>query len=106
MSKMDPKAKKKWLKALRSGDYCQTQGTLVDETGYCCLGVLAEVCGLKKDWTVDKHDTWRYKGFPGGWGSSCWFGVDTDAHAECVDMNDSGAGKSFKQIANWVEENL
>jgi hypothetical protein len=41
----------KWLKALRSGKYAQTTGTLCKVSGtgdslnksYCCLGVLAEV---------------------------------------------------------------
>ena len=36
--------KKKWLEALRSGKYKQTQGRLRHPTeGYCCLGLLAEV---------------------------------------------------------------
>lgn len=38
---------KKWVKALRSGKYKQTQKKLKDETGYCCLGVLCEVAGKK-----------------------------------------------------------
>lgn len=28
-----------WVKALRSGEYKQTIGTLQDDKGYCCLGV-------------------------------------------------------------------
>jgi len=35
--------KKKWLKALRSGDYKQTQGRLKNHERYCCLGVLCDV---------------------------------------------------------------
>lgn len=39
----------RWVAALRSGDYLQTQGQLVSRIGgtkrYCCMGVLAEVTG-------------------------------------------------------------
>lgn len=46
--------KKKWVEALRSGQYEQGTGALVieDQTGtgverrYCCLGVLCEVVGM------------------------------------------------------------
>jgi hypothetical protein len=34
---------KKWMKALRSGEYSQTRGALQDGRGYCCLGVACEV---------------------------------------------------------------
>ncbi len=33
----------KWLRALKSGRYEQTSGTLQDEHGYCCLGVACKV---------------------------------------------------------------
>ena len=32
-----------WIKALRSGKFKQTTGTLQDRNGYCCLGVACEV---------------------------------------------------------------
>lgn len=36
----------KWIEALKSGEYKQTQGRLanMDKTSFCCLGVAAEVC--------------------------------------------------------------
>jgi hypothetical protein len=37
---MNEQIKQRWIEALRSGEYEQTQGRLRDETGYCCLGVL------------------------------------------------------------------
>jgi hypothetical protein len=46
-------AKKRWLKALRSGDYKQGKYKLYnqDTKAYCCLGVLCEVLELKaEDW--------------------------------------------------------
>lgn len=33
----------KWVKALRSGKYKQTDSALQDRNGYCCLGVLCEI---------------------------------------------------------------
>jgi len=35
--------RKLWAKALRSGKYTQTNGTLANQNGYCCLGVACEV---------------------------------------------------------------
>src|SRR6267378_1173296 len=52
---MDLQLKAKWVKALRSGDYQQTDGVLrrgyMDGGGfgYCCLGVLGDVMGAKWD---------------------------------------------------------
>ena len=40
---VNKKEMKKWIKALRSGDYDQTKKCLQDEKGYCCLGVACEV---------------------------------------------------------------
>lgn len=50
--KMNPEIKERWLAALRSGDYKQTDGYLnvssdnpegSEFDGYCCLGVLCEI---------------------------------------------------------------
>jgi len=52
IKKMNPEVKKKWLTALRSGEYEQTQGRLYRSqptatnsrpAGFCCLGVLCHV---------------------------------------------------------------
>lgn len=42
LTKEQAKIKKKWLKALRSGDYKQGEGALYKpkEKSFCCLGVL------------------------------------------------------------------
>lgn len=34
---------KKWIAALRSGEYEQTRGALNDENGFCCLGVACDL---------------------------------------------------------------
>lgn len=38
---MNKWVKRKWVKALRSGEYRQDHGFLVTDNGLCCLGVLA-----------------------------------------------------------------
>lgn len=35
--------KNKWVAALRSGEYNQTDGVLKNANGHCCLGVLCEI---------------------------------------------------------------
>jgi hypothetical protein len=66
MGHMNERLKKRWLKALRSGEYKQAQEALrgpvypsddngfIDDdqeagVGYCCLGVLCEVMGAEFD---------------------------------------------------------
>lgn len=49
--KLKPKWKKKWLEALRSGEYKQGRRRLKTKLSdgsyeYCCLGVLCEITGL------------------------------------------------------------
>ena len=37
---------RKWIEALRGGEYAQTRHTLRDERGFCCLGVGCDLYGL------------------------------------------------------------
>lgn len=39
---------KKWVKALRSGNYEQAKGKLKVADRFCCLGVLCEISGMGK----------------------------------------------------------
>lgn len=48
---MKASVKRKWLAALRSGEYEQGQGQLLSAGKYCCLGVLACVVdSARKVW--------------------------------------------------------
>lgn len=111
---MNKKLKAKWLRALRSGAYRQTDGKLANDAGtaFCCLGVLADIQGC----------TWR----PGDNGdglvpvnkanraivrdSDDWLpikragGLSSDQQEKLAGMNDNG--KSFKQIAGYIEVEL
>lgn len=62
---MNPSIKAKWVAALRSGEYEQCAGTLRNDSGMCCLGVLCDVVN-PEGWK--KHgNRWQ---FGGGWGAS------------------------------------
>ncbi len=41
--------KEKWLPALRSGKYEQCRNKLHDGSGFCCLGVAADVMRVRRD---------------------------------------------------------
>lgn len=131
MSKLKPEVKKAWTTALRSGEYEQTSGRLMNDheesPAYCCLGVL---CDLSK---TDLHKSWRfgaanvdYATFDGestmvpksvldwaGMDPESNFNEDDDTPAdeyspeefnELANMNDSGA--NFEEIAKWINKNL
>ena len=54
--------RRKWVEALRSGEYRQTTGTLrgISDGGFCCLGVLCEI-SKTGEWVQD-DGSWRYAG--------------------------------------------
>ncbi len=105
---MDVELKKKWVDALRSDKYSQTQGQLRNDKGYCCLGVL---CDLLKE----SEDDWIYRNdagytFKGSY--TCYppqeiidmysfSGVST---GKLASLNDDKY--SFEDIANFIEENV
>jgi hypothetical protein len=96
---MDAELKKKWVEALRSGEYKQYEGALKEGFSFCCLGVLAAV---KNGGTTEEHIYGNDK---------LDSGYDIIAR-ECghvikdklTGMNDGG--QSFPAIADWIEANL
>jgi hypothetical protein len=57
---MNPEIKAKWVEALRSGKYSQTQHVLRNENGMCCLGVLADIVD-PEGWARDGEDWEHHK---------------------------------------------
>jgi hypothetical protein len=100
--------KKVWVEALRSGRYQQGTGVLRNEQNeFCCLGVLCDL-GEKKAWHRPHGEDWGYEDpycqhMPPG---SVYEGAFlTSAEGGTVaEMNDSG--KTFAEIADWIEANL
>lgn len=91
--KMDAAIKMGWVQALRSGEYQQTRCRLVDTIGHCCLGVLADQFGM-----IGACEEGIF--FVGGECQCLGLG----AQQELSSMNDNG--KSFEQIADYIEKNL
>jgi hypothetical protein len=106
---MKRELKQKWLDALRSGNYRQGQDCLKQENDrgrvwYCCLGVLAEIAEpemLRKERSsfVFYNHT-GYLRLPSGE----WVLLTADTQRELGRMNDDG--KSFAEIADWIEKNV
>lgn len=110
---MDAELKRKWVDALRSGEYAQTMHTLRDINGYCCLGVLANIIDSaawkKSEYASTGVKDWVYKDtqFEMYLDDSSlidFTGLNFKAQQILMGMND--AGKSFPEIADWIEENL
>lgn len=114
---MTPELKARWVEALRSGEYKQGKGALKgqDHCGtmrYCCLGVLAEVAGMRgirdHEWGDDTKfvATYRFGG------SSAMLSSDHLASMRLAEptavrlaqMNDGG--DSFDKIADKIEADL
>ena len=109
---MNPELKKKWLAALRSGDYTQDTGRLKKDNGFCCLGVLCDISGLGQ-WIPhpslpDEYDdgsdqNQRRVYLP--WNVHVHSGLTADNEYDLARMNDQRK-LTFSQIADYVEENL
>lgn len=110
--KLPKKFKAKWLKALRSGKFQQSRnGNLVDDEGYCCLGVAGVVCGVSDKRMADCAFLSRREN-----GIKVLKTVEKalkqpildnpldSVEAELACMNDGT--RSFKQISNWIEKHL
>lgn len=113
--KMDPELKARWVAALRSGDYQQVRGWLRatrsdGQLGFCCLGVLCEVAGLRRSVGGESHsfypelvertpgcDNWRSR-------FELLFGIPERVGVDLATQNDSG--REFPETADWIEENL
>ncbi len=99
---MDKQLKSRWIKALESGRYRQGKDYLKAEGKFCCLGVLRHIVDPKdgrsknNDGSVLNRAQVNEFGLPPGVMTKLWW------------MNDGvrGPEKSFKQIAQWIKENL
>jgi hypothetical protein len=106
MNRMSSEWKAKWLEALRSGAYTQAREAmkLHQPESYCCLGVLRE---LVKPGCTDLQ---------GGEGGDEYLpddiagevGVPLHVQERLAHLNDGYLCEphSFKQIADYIEQNL
>lgn len=98
---------RRWVAALRSGKYKQGRLMLREDaegtSNYCCLGVLCEIAGcpyspIRQDYTMPNGEL-RLGSVNRN------FGLTNAQEGALMAMNDSG-GRSFKQIARWIERNI
>lgn len=116
--------KRRWIEALKSGEYEQGSGALRDGDTYCCLGVLCDL----HDKMHDRKKTWKnsskhigYNDYSYGGQTAIlpqmvakWAGLQS--HDPKVSGGDNGEhmtlsaandfGFSFAQIADMIEEYL
>jgi len=112
---MNPQIKQKWVSALRSGEYQQTQKRLRTEDGFCCLGVLCDLYIKENnvEWNLanDGH-TYEFQDNKSILPSSVmeWAGVErhnpdiNNGTETLAGLNDTGC--TFEQIADLIEEHL
>jgi len=114
----------KWVKALRSGKFEQTQHVLHDNNGYCCLGVLCELApntefsqktagdtggflieGTEVEEEVEETYSSVLPPSVMNWAGmfSCTGGPQGWQKESLASMNDKG--KSFTEIADIIEKN-
>lgn len=105
---MDPKLKREWVKALRSGEYEQAQRAMCVWNGkkfaFCCLGVLADI-SVDGEWELSKGVRYEIRG-------SCSTSMPKHTLRNAVGLSEEDAdvlanmnddGKSFNQIAAHIE---
>jgi len=121
-NKRDRAAVKRWIKALRSGEYKQAHGRLRrwrnGEESFCCLGVLADI-ELEGTWATAFTDTsvlvlddgTEVDSLLGPVHDNSRRAVDSlswlsrEMREELVTRNDR-LRRSFKRIADFIEKEL
>ena len=113
---------KKWVAALRSGEYRQTQGILQDSNGFCCLGVACDLYAKEHPearWMQTDNGVYIFNALPSQPTTSVrsgtilpapvqqWLGL-TSADGELAGIDESlllynDRGTPFEQIAHIIE---
>jgi hypothetical protein len=113
---MNPQIKQKWVDALRSGKYQQTQRRLHDENGFCCLGVLCDLYGKENnvewDLTNNGHNVYVFQDMVAclpvsvkEWADLEYYNPRVDDQTDSlIGLNDNGS--TFNEIADVIEKQL
>lgn len=123
---MNKRVKRKWLKALRSGQYWQGIDQLVNcspnKDSFCCLGVLTNLYCEERNLDFESRanvldvaapevvsrwaDIPEWDGSADGSTQAILAGMNDGFPPDIVVRSGEAKRKSFKQIANWIEKNL
>ena len=109
---MEHYIKKRWVEALRSGDYEQGKGYLQEE-GFCCLGVLCDLhhnLTSEGEWDHEDLETaalYLVYGEDGEYEFPPdpvlkWSGLNRQLATDLASRNDAGA--TFEELADLIEE--
>ena len=112
---MKKELKERWITALRSGDYVQSQGCLQDQYGWCCLGVLCNIVDgtkwIEPDESAEdgiyEHDYVFGEKVINDIPPREWLenhGLPLGLAKELAEMNDEGI--QFVRIAEYIKENV
>lgn len=126
MERLPHEFKYLWIAALRSGKYKQAQGRLKTDVGFCCLGVACDMVDPQTWRNIEGYDEETGQEFThkDSWCTASGndelpdnqdlpdevFMVlaadrgDFRVMDKLAAMND--AGKTFTELAQWIEENL
>jgi hypothetical protein len=106
---MNLEYKQKWLEKLRNGQYKQGRKRLCHNDKHCCLGVLCNVVPEAKFEVFDswlmlryKTETHRHMSLP----LTMLDDIQLSAFSTATLMRMNDDGKSFAEIADWIEANL
>lgn len=100
---MNKQLKQKWIDALTSGKYTQSDLCLRRNEGHCCLGVLADIVDPTKWVSVRQYN---FDGvMEGSYPTDEWLnkiGLSIDMARHLAHRNDDG--DSFSVIAKYISE--
>ena len=106
--KLRPEIKKRWVDALRSGQYKQGQNRLKSGDRFCCLGVLCDLSRIDLGENWDNEDNFNFKSGELPQNVMEWAGL-SDARGlysftspSLTELNDTGV--SFVEIAGIIEK--
>lgn len=108
-AEMDKNLKQTWVEALRSGEFEQTDDSLQDRDGFCCLGVLCEIHpAIVQSKRSDLEEGIYYKMYGGNNESDTQLPtikvLTQNTQFKLMQLND--AGESFSKIADYIEKNI
>lgn len=99
---LTPENKQKWIEALRSGKYSQTQRVLRrdedDSQSYCCLGVFCDLVAPDKWVSVASRAGYSFNNIFDSFKSQ-----NSTLVLDLIRMNDV-EDKNFAEIADYVEQ--